>query len=134
MRPSAPPIVRFAVLGPVTAVAHGVDLDIGSPQQRAVLAMLLLAEGHPVDVDTVEDRIWGDTPPRSAASVLRTYVYRLRRVLAPHAEATGLAIGTDGGAYHLDRGSAEFDVAVVETARRRARELVRTGDVAGAAD
>ena len=134
MRPSALPTVRFAVLGPVTAAAHGVDLDIGSPQQRAVLAMLLLADGRPVDVDTVVDRIWGDTPPRSAAGVLRTYVYRLRRVLAPHAEADGLVIGTDGGAYHLDRGSAELDVAVVETARRRARDLVRAGDVAGAAD
>jgi DNA-binding SARP family transcriptional activator len=134
MSTPALPTVRFAVLGPVTAVADGVDLDLGSPQQRAVLAMLLLADGHPVDVDTVVDRIWGDTPPRSAAGVLRTYVYRLRRVLAPHADATGLEIGTDGGAYHLHRGSAGIDVAAVEEARRRARDLVRDGDVAGAAD
>ncbi|WP_420369447.1 BTAD domain-containing putative transcriptional regulator [Curtobacterium sp. L1-20] len=134
MSTPALPTVRFTVLGPVTAVADGVDLDVGSPQQRAVLAMLLLADGHPVDVDTVVDRIWGDTPPRSAAGVLRTYVYRLRRVLTPHAGATGLEIGTDGGAYHLRRGSTELDLAVVEAARRRARDRVRAGDVAGGAD
>jgi len=125
--------VRFSVLGPVTAVADGADLDVGSPQQRAVLAMLLLADGHPVDVETVVDRIWGSTPPRSAAGVLRTYVYRLRRVLAPWADTTGIAIGTDGGAYHLVRGTAHLDVVDVEVARRHARELERAGDVVGAA-
>jgi DNA-binding SARP family transcriptional activator len=134
MSTSALHTVRFTVLGPVTAVADGVDLDVGSPQQRAVLAMLLLADGHPVDVDTVVDRIWGSAPPRSASGVLRTYVYRLRRVLAPYADATGIGIGTDGGAYHLVRGTAELDIDEVETGRRRARDLARTGDVAGAAD
>lgn len=126
--------VRFAVLGSVAAVADGVDLDVGSPQQRTVLAMLLLADEHPVDVDTAVDRIWGGTPPRSAAGVLRTYVYRLRRVLAPFADATGLGISTDGGAYRLVRGSADLDLASVEAERHRARDLDRAGDTGGAAD
>lgn len=128
------PALRFAVLGPVTATTDDTELDVGSPQQRAVLAMLLLADGHPVDVDTIVDRIWGSTPPRSAAGVLRTYVYRLRRVVAPVAEATGLRIGSDGGAYRLVRGTAEFDLAAVEAARRRAQDLDRADDQEAAAD
>lgn len=125
--------LRFTVLGAVTAVADGVELDVGSPQQRTVLAMLLLADGRPLDVDTVVDRIWGAAPPRSAAGVLRTYVYRLRRVLAPHADAVGLVIGTEGGAYHLDRGAAELDVAVADRERRAARAPASVDDPAGAA-
>ncbi|QWS34956.1 BTAD domain-containing putative transcriptional regulator [Curtobacterium aetherium] len=128
------PTLRFTVLGPVTAVSEDTELDVGSPQQRAVLAMLLLADGHPVDVDTVVDRIWGSTPPRSAAGVLRTYVYRLRRVLAPVAEATGLRIGSDGGAYRLVRGRSDLDLAAVEAARRRAHDLDRAGDPSGAVE
>ncbi len=132
--PALPATVRFSVLGSVTAVADGVVLDLGSPQQRTVLAMLLLADGRPVDVDTAVDHIWGETPPRSAAGVLRTYVYRLRRVLAPFTDATGLGISTDGGAYRLVRGSAGLDLADVEAERRRARDLDRAGDAVGAAD
>ncbi|RDI69286.1 hypothetical protein DFR76_101824 [Nocardia pseudobrasiliensis] len=35
----------FEVLGPVRAWRGGVEVDLGSPQQRAVAAMLLLDGG-----------------------------------------------------------------------------------------
>lgn len=75
--------LRFAVLGPVLAWRDGVELDLGTPLQRSILAMLLLREGHAVTPDEMIDAVWGgDAPPR-ALGALRTYVSRLRTVLEP---------------------------------------------------
>ncbi|MFI6317668.1 BTAD domain-containing putative transcriptional regulator [Nonomuraea sp. NPDC050556] len=73
--------LRFSLLGPVRAWRGEQELDLGSPQQRLVLAVLLLAEGRAVGLDQLIDALWEETPPRTAAQVLRTYVSRLRAVL-----------------------------------------------------
>ncbi|SNR93037.1 DNA-binding transcriptional activator of the SARP family [Streptosporangium subroseum] len=73
--------LRFSILGPVRAWRDGDEVELGSPQQRLVLAVLLLAEGKAVGHDHLLDAVWADDPPRSALSTLRTYVSRLRAVL-----------------------------------------------------
>ena len=40
--------LRFAVLGPDQAWRDGLELDLGTPLQRSILAMLLLREGRAV--------------------------------------------------------------------------------------
>ncbi|MFI6316808.1 BTAD domain-containing putative transcriptional regulator [Nonomuraea sp. NPDC050556] len=77
--------LRFSLLGPVRAWRDDQELDLGSPQQRLVLAVLLLAEGRTVGLDQLIDALWSEAPPRTAAHVLRTYVSRLRAVLGPDA-------------------------------------------------
>lgn len=47
----------FTVLGPVRAWRAGSELDLGSPQQRAVLAALLLRHGAPVSVEDLIDAL-----------------------------------------------------------------------------
>src|ERR1700761_7961125 len=71
----------FEVLGPVRAWHDGAELDLGSPQQRAVLAILLLSRGWQVPRDVLIDAIWGEAPPRAAPGTIRTYISRLRRCL-----------------------------------------------------
>ncbi|WP_162641411.1 BTAD domain-containing putative transcriptional regulator [Streptosporangium sp. 'caverna'] len=73
--------LRFSILGPVRAWRDGDEVEIGSPQQRLVLAVLLLAEGRAVGQDHLLDAVWADDPPRTAVSTLRTYISRLRSVL-----------------------------------------------------
>ncbi|WP_326796488.1 tetratricopeptide repeat protein [Streptomyces sp. NBC_01808] len=108
--------VRFALLGPVRVSRAGRPLSMGSPQQRAVLAVLLLRGGRHVAVDELVDAVWGEDPPRDATGTIRTYVSRLRRALGPDAD---LLRGEAGGyAVHL-RAGAELDV---ETAARLAAE------------
>lgn len=58
-------------------------IDLGSPQQRAVLVALHFREGRAVSVSELIDDVWGNHPPRSAVGAIRTYVSRLRRVLDP---------------------------------------------------
>ena len=79
----------FTLLGPVRGWRGGAELELGSPQQRAVLAFLLLREGRPAAAEEIIESLWGEDAPRSVNGVLRTYVYRLRRLFAtgPHAES-----------------------------------------------
>jgi DNA-binding SARP family transcriptional activator len=75
--------LQFSVLGPVRAWRDGEDLNLGPPQQQAVLAMLLLRRGRQVTVDEIVDGVWGERAPRSSVGVVRTYIARLRRLLEP---------------------------------------------------
>jgi DNA-binding SARP family transcriptional activator len=76
------PELKFAVLGLVRAWRGEAELSLGSPQQRAVLAMLLLAEGREVTLSALIGGLWEGEPPLAAAGTVRTYVSRLRRGLS----------------------------------------------------
>ncbi|MEY9967904.1 DNA-binding SARP family transcriptional activator [Streptacidiphilus sp. MAP12-16] len=79
----AQPVLRFQLLGAVRAQRHGHPLELGSPQQLAVLARLLLNAGRSVSVPDLVDGIWGDEPPPRAVGTVRTYVSRLRASMEP---------------------------------------------------
>src|ERR1700761_6358615 len=100
--------LRFALLGPVRAWGGQTELDLGAPQQRSVLAALLLAEGRQVPMGALIDGLWAADPPRTAAGTVRTYVSRLRRVLG-RATGAGL-IESAGDGYRLTRGVARLDL------------------------
>ncbi|GLY08469.1 BTAD domain-containing putative transcriptional regulator [Actinoplanes sp. NBRC 101535] len=99
---------RFSVLGPVRAWHAGHELDLGPPQQRAVLAMLLLRRGAWAAPADLVDGLWGEQPPPGAVGVLRTYISRLRRRLDAD-PANGPIVTTDGG-YLLRPEQSDLDV------------------------
>ena len=107
--------VRFEVLGPVRGWHGEIELELGSPQQRAVLAMLLLARGRQVSLGALIDGLWGADMPRSAAVTIRTYVSRLRRLVNTKAAGeAGQLIGSIGDGYVLRPASAVLDLDVFE--------------------
>jgi DNA-binding SARP family transcriptional activator len=75
--------VQIDVLGPVRAMVDGRPVDLGSPKQRVVLAVLISAEGRPVSVDRVIDLVWPEAPPVRARHSVQQYVSRLRAALEP---------------------------------------------------
>ncbi|CAL9450703.1 BTAD domain-containing putative transcriptional regulator [Streptomyces sp. enrichment culture] len=110
--------LRFAVLGPVRAWRDGEPLPSGSPQQRALLAALLLREGRTATAAELIDAIWGEEPPSQALAALRTYASRLRKVLPPDvlvSESGGYAIR--GAPDALDLNVAQELAAEAEKAR-----------------
>ncbi|MFJ6634519.1 AfsR/SARP family transcriptional regulator [Streptomyces sp. NPDC091376] len=110
--------LRFGVLGPVRAWRPGQALPSGSPQQRALLAALLLREGRTATAAELIDAIWGDEPPSQALAAVRTYASRLRKILDPGvlvSESGGYAVRIPSDA--LDLHVAQVLVADAEKAR-----------------
>jgi len=118
--------LAFSLLGPVRAWHGGTELDLGSPQQRTTLAMLLLREGGLATLDELIAGMWGDEPPRSAVTTIRTYVSRLRAVL-DGARATA-RLDSVGGGYTLQVAGDALDVARFRRHTTRAADAARRGD------
>ena len=77
------------MLGPLELVADdGEPLSVGGQKQRAVLALLLLSANHVVSTDRLIDALWGENPPRTAATALQNAISALRKVLGPEVVVT----------------------------------------------
>jgi DNA-binding SARP family transcriptional activator/class 3 adenylate cyclase len=87
--------LTISVLGPVEATRAGRTVDLGTPQQRAFLALLAARAGQVVPVDAVVDALWPRQPPRSADKIVQTYASRLRKALGDE------TIGRRGAGYEL---------------------------------
>jgi DNA-binding SARP family transcriptional activator len=82
---------RFLILGPLEARREERAVALGAPQQRLLLAALLLAAPAPLRREQLIDEVWGPQPPASARHAVEVYVSRLRGVLG--AEAIAAAPG-----------------------------------------
>ncbi|MFF5706194.1 BTAD domain-containing putative transcriptional regulator [Streptomyces sp. NPDC012794] len=114
---------RFAVLGPVRAWRGGVALPSGSPQQRALLAVLLLRDGRTATAPELIDAIWGDDPPQQALATIRTYASRLRKVLEP-----GLLVSDAGGYAIRLRHQEALDLGIARSLAADAEKARAAGD------
>ncbi|MFD7015011.1 BTAD domain-containing putative transcriptional regulator [Streptomyces sp. NPDC059928] len=126
--------LRFRMLGPVEGELDGRPLLLGPPQQRALLAVLLLREGRAVSMPELLDAIWGDRLPPRGVGTLRTYVSRLRTLFEPGRPArtpARLLVSADDG-YALRVPSAALDTAVFEARLAEAARLRGAGDTEGA--
>ncbi|MEW1722598.1 BTAD domain-containing putative transcriptional regulator [Streptomyces sp. NPDC093109] len=98
--------LRFSVLGPVRAWRGAETLASGSPQQRALLAALLLRDGRTATAPELIDALWGDRPPSQALAAVRTYASRLRKVLS-----SGVLVSESGG-YALRTAPETLDLSL----------------------
>jgi DNA-binding SARP family transcriptional activator/tetratricopeptide (TPR) repeat protein len=110
--------VQFAILGEIRAVTEdNQPVPLGAPQQRAALAILLLAPRRVVPVSRLIEAIWDDPPP-SAVKSLHGYVHRLRGILRGQPR---VALRTAGAGYLLDIDPERVDL-------HRYRRLVAEAD------
>jgi SARP family transcriptional regulator, regulator of embCAB operon len=72
----------LGLLGPVEMSVDGAMVPLGTPKQRAVLAMLLMNRNSPVGVDRLITALWEEFPPSGARASIHSYVSNLRKVLA----------------------------------------------------
>ncbi len=72
----------FGVLGPLQVTANGAPLPLGTPKQRAVLAMLVMSRNRPVSSDSLVNAAWEEFPPPEPKASLHAYVSNLRRLIS----------------------------------------------------
>ncbi|WP_062430491.1 AfsR/SARP family transcriptional regulator [Herbidospora daliensis] len=128
--------LRFAVLGPVRAWRDDAELDLGTPLQRSILAMLLLREGRAVTPNELIDAVWGEEAPPRALGALRTYVSRLRTALEPdRSPRTPPQLLTSvGKGYALRLPDGAFDLARFEKAAHACDSARKAGELDRAAE
>ncbi|MCL3996527.1 AfsR/SARP family transcriptional regulator [Streptomyces lavenduligriseus] len=126
---SGNPEPRFTLLGPVRAWRGGNPLPTGSPNQRALLAALLMREGRTATTAELIDSLWGDKPPSSALAVVRTYASRLRKILDP-----GVLVSESGGYAMRALPRDAVDLWVVRDLTEEAERARAAGDPGRARD
>jgi DNA-binding SARP family transcriptional activator len=80
--------LEFRILGPVEVLRDGRPLVLGGKRQRALLAALLLEARRVVPTDRLVHDLWGERPPKTAATSLHNLVSQLRKQLGPEVLAT----------------------------------------------
>ena len=116
--------MRFGLLGTVQVVGDlGEERQVPAPKHRILLAALLLNANRPVSREALIDVLWGEAPPPNAAAAVRTYLARLRQVLADAGER--ITAGPSGLEIEV-RSAAEFDVHAAEDLHARGLAAART--------
>ncbi|WP_203845860.1 AfsR/SARP family transcriptional regulator [Dactylosporangium siamense] len=102
------------------------EVDLGGPQQRALLALLLVRAGEPVSLGEVVDVLWGADPPNTAVNVVHRHVGVLRRLLEPElpVRSAGRWLLRSAGGYRLDADVAAVDVLRFRALSRQARQAI----------
>src|SRR5271156_915580 len=73
--------LEFGLLGPLEMKVDGTLVPLGTPKQRAVLAMLLMNRNSPVGVERLITALWEEWPPPGARASIHSYVSNLRKLL-----------------------------------------------------
>ena len=127
---------RFQILGSLRLWQHGVEQEIGPPQQAYVLAVLLARAGRPVTTDDLIDLVWGEDAPSSALNILHKYVGTLRRLIEPalSPREAGSYLIRRGNGYQIAVGPDELDLSRFRMLARAARASRAAGRLHDALD
>ncbi|MEV4629661.1 BTAD domain-containing putative transcriptional regulator [Micromonospora sp. NPDC049523] len=121
--------VRLTVLGPVRLWRDGTEVQLGAPQVRALLAVLLAQVGTPVSLAEIVDVLWGQDPPATATNAVHGHVGSLRRILEPAlgAREHGRWLSRSAGGYQLAGDPESIDLLDFRRLLGLARSAVAAG-------
>jgi len=98
--------IGFGVLGPLLMTVDGAPIGLGTPKQRAVLAVLVMNRNRPVGIDSLITAAWEQWPPPEARASLHSYISNLRRLLG---DARPMLANAPPG-YRLTVGDTTCDI------------------------
>jgi DNA-binding SARP family transcriptional activator len=110
MRPVVETGLGFGVLGPLQMSVNGTIVPLGTPKQRAVLAMLVINRNRPISLASLVSAAWEDRPPPEARTSLHSYVSNLRRLLATAGVEPRTVLASAAPGYRLSVPDAACDL------------------------
>ncbi|MGH9005400.1 MAG: AfsR/SARP family transcriptional regulator, partial [Acidimicrobiia bacterium] len=119
--------IEFRLLGVFEVASGGRVLEIGSPKQRRLLAVLVMSLNRPVTVDALLDALWPTGLPDSATSTLQSLVSRLRGAVA------GIHLRLGEGGYVLEAAPEQVDARRFAALAGRGADALTHGDPVTAA-
>ncbi len=124
-------MIEYHALSGLTVTVGGQEASLGGPRQRRLLAVFLIHRNTVVSVDRLADAVFAGEPTPGANTTLRSYVARIRRVVAD-AESAPTVI-TQAPGYLMTVADDAFDVARFEHGVADAETRAADGDHAAAA-
>ncbi|NKY48494.1 AfsR/SARP family transcriptional regulator [Nocardia cerradoensis] len=131
--------VYARVLGPLTLALDNRNATPTAQKQRQLLALLLIRHSTVVPVTTLIEELWNDDPPRSAITVVQTYVLGIRKKMAQYLEVDQGEIAdrylrTWSKGYMFDAQDCVLDLRDYRTMTDAARCALNAGDDVRAVD
>ncbi|WP_461067022.1 AfsR/SARP family transcriptional regulator, partial [Streptomyces pseudoechinosporeus] len=115
----------FEILGPLGVRGPDGLVALGTPKNRAVLAVLLARRQRPMSAAALADAVWSGRIPKNGPKNIQVNVHRLRRALGG-----GDRIRFADGGYQLVLADDQLDAWHAQSLARRA-ELAHSGEEAG---
>jgi DNA-binding SARP family transcriptional activator len=117
--------MEYRILGPTEVLDGDVRVDIGSRQQRALLAFLLVNVKRVVSTERILEEFWPDDP-EGKERTLWVYISRLRTALEPDREprSRNTVLLTRDHGYSLQVDEDDIDTHRFERAVERGRAMV----------
>lgn len=100
----------FGVLGPLQMSADGAALPLGTPKQRAVLAMLVMSRNRPVSSESLVNAAWEQFPPPEPKASLHSYISNLRKLVAGAGLDPKAVLASAPPGYRLAITDADCDI------------------------
>ena len=124
--------IEFRILGPLELSADGGVLPLGSPKQRALLAVLLVHANETVSRDRLIEELWAEAAPASVESAFHVYLSRLRRLL--EAAGGGGQLAREAHGYRLRVEPEQLDATRFDRLAGEGGEALAAGRAELAAD
>ncbi|WP_147255640.1 BTAD domain-containing putative transcriptional regulator [Streptomyces sp. PT12] len=105
---------------------------MGSPQERCVLASLLMVANESVSVEELKRRVWDGDPPPTAGATLESIVSRLRRRLSVAGGRVDISFASR--AYRIEVDPEAVDLLRFRRLCAEARALAQNGGPEAAVD
>jgi DNA-binding SARP family transcriptional activator len=109
-------VLEFRILGPLEVLDEGRPVVLSGQKQRALLVLLLLRANDVVPAERLIELLWGEGPPRTAATSLQNLVSQLRKAIGAD------VLETRAPGYRLQLEPDQLDLSRFEGLVRRARE------------